>query len=214
MGDLDPSLLHLPCAYTPTVRARALAVVRDLLAGKQARLPRFSERATSARRVGELELYYGLAHAAEAPTGLEKDERAPAASDASLISSVFRRSRRRGLPTADDRPRRLVPDVLHLLLGHTICCLSWQEQQLCVDEAERKPTTACIIELLLCLGLSPDGEAATRMGLMHMLASGGCEPDVWDDTPDPLPPSLQRRLLALCALCGAHIELRDRAHRA
>lgn len=89
-------------------------------------------------------------------------------------------------------------------------------------------TKACILELMLCLGIPPDGEPhpgamggadgdgnySYEPGLLHKLASGGCETDQWDDRPRPLPPALQHRLMTACALLGADIEMREQSHAA
>ena len=47
-----------------------------------------------------------------------------------------------------------------------------------------------------------------------MIAAGGCDPDDWEDIPDPLPLPLQNRLLTLCTLAGADLERTDATHKA
>ena len=123
-----------------------------------------------------------------------------------------------------------VPYILDLLLCHTLVAESWRINNLSpagsvrATSPTRRSTNAfnqgvigCVIELLLLMGLPAEGEprvGETRMSLLHMLASGGCQPDRWDDRPVPLEAPLQWRLIHLCVGCGADVERPDENHEA
>ena len=118
--------------------------------------------------------------------------------------------------------------VLKLMLGHTRDAKLWRMSNglprhlhQTIDQAS---AVSCAIELLLAAGMDADGlypshagehpsDAETNVyGLLHLLASGGCDPDMWEDTPVALPAALQSRLIRWCVRLGAHVELRDSIH--
>lgn len=111
--------------------------------------------------------------------------------------------------------------VVRLLLGHTARSRQWRTANGLVSA----PSVACALELLLAIGLDADGYSppmyaaehpsdahAPDYSLLHLLASGGCDPHTWEDKPEPLPAPLQHRLIRWSVRLGAHIELRDAAH--
>jgi len=83
-----------------------------------------------------------------------------------------------------------------------------------ISAANLEPAAAaCALELLLAMGLAGDAQVAGRR-LLHFVASGGCDPHVYDDIPQPLPPRLLHRLARLLLRCGARTEDRDAQHGA
>lgn len=117
--------------------------------------------------------------------------------------------------------RVYVPNILGLLLCHTAEALEWKEAN--IPRPHREEIIVRIIELLLCVGIHPEGgyysgldpeDRFAPTSLLHMLASGGCQPDVEDDIPVPLHWVYQQRLILLCVLCGADPELTDTRHGA
>ena len=131
-----------------------------------------------------------------------------------------------------------VPRVLPLLLGHDPHARAWRKANgvyVWTGDTPPGPTVACVLELLLCMGLDPDGgqeiqwraapgglhhaphvlppSGTPETSLLHLLASGGCDPSEWDDVPEPLPPALQARLVQVCARLGACVELQARRGR-
>ena len=83
-----------------------------------------------------------------------------------------------------------------------------------ISAANLEPAaSACALELLLAMGLAGDAQVAGRR-LLHFVASGGCDPHVYDDIPQPLPPRLLHRRARLLLRCGARTEDRDAQHGA
>lgn len=113
-----------------------------------------------------------------------------------------------------------LPNILELLLCHRRQDREFRDANFAwtVDERLRGQSVACTIELLLAMGMPPDGCARgtpTDMGLLHLLASGGCQPYVWDDTPAQVMHDVAlARVMRLCAVCGADVELEDVHHEA
>ena len=127
-----------------------------------------------------------------------------------------------------DKERCSSKRLAQLLLAHSEVATHWRTENFkfpfMATGRESRALISCIVELLLCIGdktsplyLPPAGTAIGGDGrpipsLLHLLASGGCDPDVWDDTPEPLPPALQRRLIRWCALLGGDVEVKDPTH--
>ena len=116
-----------------------------------------------------------------------------------------------------------LPNILELLLCHDEASVEFRESTLPSErDFERQSNLiSCTVELLLAMGMPADGcvhpqdGRGVKMGLLHMLASGGCQPDIWDDTPLPvLVESQLSVLVALCTICGADVELADEMHGA
>lgn len=72
---------------------------------------------------------------------------------------------------------------------------------------------ALAVELLLAAGfVNAIGEHGET--LLHLIASGGCDPQCWEDTPDPFDLDSVHRLIHLSVCCGVKIEARDEMHSA
>ena len=206
-------LYALPSEYDAGVRDVALAFVRRLLEAPLGKMPASLPDIRGRRRFPTAELVWFDMH--------------------DTIRSVAVDD---GGDECDSDPSPLsITDLLGVLLAHTQDARRWRQRAFDAcketpqdgsswDASEIDATVACIVELLICMGYVPDsdvthgddgsGAAGVHAGLLHLLASGGCDPDVWNDVPHPLSAPLQKRLLAVCVLAGANVELLDVTHGA
>ena len=53
-----------------------------------------------------------------------------------------------------------------------------------------------------------------RVTTLHLVASGGCDPQRWDDTPKPLEAPILHRLVRIILSAGGYLEARDNHHQA